>query len=424
MTNQQGPAGPSGNPGRKRPGPTIDLKATEVASGPMSGEEAATGAEQRASAASESPESNPLADPPWRLIAAVVAAGAAVLLLLALIGRPYSGREGDAAVLETRLTQLEQQVRELADRSAPAAVDPKVIDALAARVGALEAALLTQRPGTSDPALVNRMATLEGELKTLDEKIGVVPRRIDEIGTIAREARQRVEGTAAAVNGLTEKVARLANEPIARNQVDALTERTASLERSTAAVAAELGKDFSGRAVDRAARLSAAATALNAAVERGESFAAELASLQALGADANALTALQPFTASGLPSPASLCRELLTLVPDLRKAAGTPSDDGSFLGRLTANAQKLVRVRPIGEVAGDDPAAILARVEERATQSDVDGARAELGKLPGDARSGAQSWIAKAQARTAAVTASRRLAAEALAALAKSPGAQ
>src|SRR5947199_5264449 len=105
MTNQQGPAGPSGNPGRKRPGPTIDLKATEVASGPMSGEEAATGAEQRASAASESPESNPLADPPWRLIAAVVAAGAAVLLLLALIGRPYSGREGDAAVLETRLTQ-------------------------------------------------------------------------------------------------------------------------------------------------------------------------------------------------------------------------------------------------------------------------------------------------------------------------------
>jgi hypothetical protein len=146
--------------------------------------------------------------------------------------------------------------------------------------------------------------------------------------------------------------------------------------------------------------------------------------LQALGADPKALPALAPFAASGIPSAASLSGELLVLMPALNKAGGTPAPEGGVLARLAADAKSLVRIRPIGDVKGDDPAAILACAELRATKSDIPGALAELAKLPEDARAPAQAFIAKAQAREAALDASRRLAADALAALAKSPEAR
>jgi hypothetical protein len=85
---------------------------------------------------------------------------------------------------------------------------------------------------------------------------------------------------------------------------------------------------------------------------------------------------------------------------------------------LQANAEKLVRIRPIEEFAGDDPAAIIARIEARAAQADLAGALAELAKLPPGLRAGAQGWIAKTEARNAAVELSRRFAADAVAALA------
>jgi len=50
---------------------------------------------------------------------------------------------------------------------------------------------------------------------------------------------------------------------------------------------------------------------------------------------------------------------------------------------------------------------------------DLAGALTEFGNLPETVRAPAQGWIAKAQARTAALAASRTFAADALAALAK-----
>ena len=104
------------------------------------------------------------------------------------------------------------------------------------------------------------------------------------------------------------------------------------------------------------------------------------------------------------------------------RAAGEPPRDGSFLDRLQANAEKLVRVRPVDEEPrGDDRGAILARVEQRAAQGNIAGALAELAKLPRRAARRSQAWIAKAEARNKAIDASRRLAADAVAALKAAP---
>jgi len=166
-------------------------------------------------------------------------------------------------------------------------------------------------------------------------------------------------------------------------------------------------------------RVAAIATLLRAAIERGDPFTSELAAAQALAANPTALAPLQAFAASGAPTAAVLARELLALAPSLLNEAATPARDAGFLERLQASAEKLVRVRPVDEAPGDDPAAVVARIEVRAAQADLAGALAELAKLPAPLRARAQGWIAKAQARTAAVEASQRFAADAVAVLGK-----
>jgi hypothetical protein len=110
---------------------------------------------------------------------------------------------------------------------------------------------------------------------------------------------------------------------------------------------------------------------------------------------------------------------LSSLEPALLQAAETKPPESGFLEKLQAHAERLVRIRPIEEIAGDEPAAVIARVEVKAARGDVPGALTELGKLPPPLRAPAQAWIDRAQGRAGALAASRRFAADALAALVK-----
>ena len=171
---------------------------------------------------------------------------------------------------------------------------------------------------------------------------------------------------------------------------------------------------------DSKSRLAIAASALRNSVERGSPFSAELTAAKSLAGDATALAPLEPFAATGLPAAAALAQELARVVPALFKATTREPRDGGFLERLQANAEKLVRVRPVGEVPGDSPDRIVARIEAKAAASDIEGALAELAKLPAPMRAPAEPWIKKAQARQAAIAAARQFAQGALAAIGKS----
>ena len=207
---------------------------------------------------------------------------------------------------------------------------------------------------------------------------------------------------------------------IERGELDALVNRVAAVERAAKSVEAELAKRSAAASQDQAVRLAVAAAALTTAVERGEPFAAELAAVKALAPAPELLAALDGFAASGVPAPAALARELAALVPALNAAAGAPPRNGGLLDRLAANAEKLVRIRPLEDAPGSDPAAIVARIEVKAARADLAGALAELSQLPANVRAPAEPWIKQAQARAAAVAASRRVAADALAGLGKS----
>jgi hypothetical protein len=155
------------------------------------------------------------------------------------------------------------------------------------------------------------------------------------------------------------------------------------------------------------------------AVASGASFLAELDEVKSLGADEKSIAPLVPFATSGVPTIAVLAQELRTLMPAVVKASGGQGSAGGYLERLEASAAKLVRIRPVDVPAGDDASAVLARVEKEAANAAIDDALVDLGKLDAATRAPAQGWIAKAQARQAALAAARQLASDTAHALGK-----
>jgi hypothetical protein len=444
---------PSGTSGerRRRPAPTINLKATEIASEPVAAaapspapdpapvSASARPAEPQAPSAAEPPQAPPPEPPrdrtassaspppasgiswlppdvPWSVVAAAAAGAAAVLLFVAAVWLMAPRPVDAVASLTPRIAGIESQLRELAARPVPPGIDPKSVEALSERLAKLEAASAS-RPAAPNAALAGRVAALEKSIRPLTDTLTGLARRADEADAALRSMRGRAD---AAETGLAElrDVSRTASGDHAA--LEKLTARIAALEKSDRAIAEELAKRAAA-ASDAPVRRAIAAAALQAAMERGNAYASELAAVKALDPNRAELPVLERFAATGIPSAAVLGRELVVLMPALQRAAGGAAREGGFLDRLQANAEKLVRVRPVEAIKGEDTGAILSRAEARASQADIPGALAELASLPAEIRAPAADWIARARARIQAVEAGRKLAAGALSALSGNP---
>ena len=413
MTSEKGPPPDPPSARRRRPPPVNNLEATEVQS---------TAADSRVDASSPPPRDSPPREPQeppsdrrpfawlpeelsWAHLSAGIAGaiGALFLVLLLWLVGALSGGGNSSTDLGPRLASIEKKlndlVKDFAARPAPASVDPKAIDDALARLAKLESAQArmesgqarlesaqaTPRAPVTDPVVLGRLSATENAVNSLADNVAAISRRTEGIDTTLRDTSNKIEKLSAALADL----------------------------QSTARAAA-IGSD-------RAVRLAVAAAALRATVERGDSFSSELAVVKPLASNAGMLAPLEPFAATGVPSNAALAQELTVIIQPMLRAAGAPPRDGNFLDRLQANAEKIVRIRPIDDARGDDRSAILARIEQRAAQANIPGALAELAKLPPDARAAAQGWIAKAEARNSAIEVSRRFAADAMAALKTTP---
>ena len=85
---------------------------------------------------------------------------------------------------------------------------------------------------------------------------------------------------------------------------------------------------------------------------------------------------------------------------------------------MQASAAKLVKIERI-DTSGTDRGAVVARTTAAALRNDSNEARRELKTLAPADRAAAQAWLDKADARDAALAASRQFAADAMAVLAK-----
>ena len=134
--------------------------------------------------------------------------------------------------------------------------------------------------------------------------------------------------------------------------------------------------------------------------------------------DAAALKPLDAFAATGVPSPAALSRDLLTIVPKLAPPAPEGTTGSSILSKLSAGAAGLVKVERT-DGAGTDRGAVVARITAAALRNDFAEARRELKGLSPDERAPAKDWLDKADARDAALSTARKFADDAMTALAK-----
>jgi len=447
--------------GKRRRPPTIDLKATEVASEPVQPNQATdkpaematepppaggpaaesvaaprTGAKAEAKPAAKSgvlpawlgtaPWSERLAAMrprlDWRLDWRLVGAGAAgagvmlLLLLAAYAGGAFTPRDAVAPVA-AQVASLETQLRALAARPQPAPADPRPLAELNARVAAAEQALAKldaklqsasaePRPPQVDPTLAARVAALEAALRPLAD----LSPRIDAASGAARDAGARADAAYEAA----QKSAQGAAAAPDRKEIDDLAARIAALEQATKTADARI---TTTAGADKAGRLAFTAAVLRGAVTRGEPYARELGAVRPLLPDAKVLAALEPFAATGVPSADDLSRELTLLGPTMLAAAGTPAQDTSLMGRLRSTG--LIRIRPLSEAPGDDPATVIGRADVKATHGDLAGARADVVSLPPAVQAPAQGWIARVDARDAALATARSLAETAIGTLAK-----
>jgi hypothetical protein len=386
---------PSPDPGRaKRAPPTIDLEASEVSGEirkpdpePEPGPEAGPGP-------GPEPQSEPPPQKPSRggisagLIGAVTGAIAAALVVAAVW---FSGWPGTPIPLEPT----------------PQA-DTSAVDALTSRVAALEARTAKSPASAPDPAVAARIDALEKSVAALRGEVAGAHAQSDKL--------------AAAIDAV--KSAPGESSP---PDLSAINERIAQIERTMSAQSAAIAQQGasiadSKPADDAALRRVVAATLLDVEVRTGDPFGSALAAMKSLAANADTLKPLDGFAASGVPSAATLSRELLTLVPKLQPPAApeTATTGTGLADRLEAGAVKLFRIQRT-DAGGTDRGAIVARVTAAALRNDIAESRRELNTLTPADRAAAQAWIDKADARDAALTASRQFAADAMAALAK-PG--
>ena len=140
---------------------------------------------------------------------------------------------------------------------------------------------------------LSRLAAAEAATKSLSDSLAALTRRVDDVAAAAQSALAQAKSASTAADAAKSA----AQAGVARSDLDALAARIAALESAVKTLADDI-KHETATADDRAARLTVAAEALRAAVERGAPYQAELAAVKSLGADQSATAPLEPFAAS------------------------------------------------------------------------------------------------------------------------------
>ena len=396
-----------GGDANKRTPPTIDLAASEVTDSPRvsealeahestpdhSGPHAESSSESHAeSLAASSPRPSRSSS---IFLSALAGAAAALLVIGAatLAGWPEKPAQVSTAPLADNIASNKAEIAALGSRVAKVESD---------------AAKPAPRP-VADPALAARIETLEKSLASLRGDVAAV-RGQNEKAAVAISEIKSTSPQAAMATG---------SQP-ATVDTSAIEERIAKIERATAALSAAVAAPAPQQppAEDPNVRKMAAATQLDAAVRQSEPYAVALAAARSVAGDAEVLKPLDAFAATGIPTPNALCRELLTLLPKLAPKPDAQPAPSGMVERLQQSAAKLVRIQRVDAPASGN-AAILARVTAAAQRDDLNEAKRELMQLPPSDRATVQVWIAKVDARDAALAASRQFASDTMTALSK-----
>lgn len=223
---------------------------------------------------------------------------------------------------------------------------------------------LANAPAADTSALEQRIATLEG-----------------------------AKGEAPQVDGLSEKIAAL--ESTLQSERSAQASATAELTRRLADAEAKINEPRDDIEVARAI----ASAALKAAIDRGGPFLTELDTLSKVTPDDPAISSLQSFAATGVPSRSELMQKFPDVANAMLSAINQPDPNQGIMERLTESAFSLVKVRPVGNIEGETPEAQIARMENKLRNGDLQGAALEWNGLPDAAKTASADYKKSLDAR-------------------------
>jgi hypothetical protein len=318
-----------------------------------------------------------------------------------------------AQALDARIGALESAQAGFAKAAALDAIDKRIakLESTSVEPGAVAAAQADARAARDDAAKALAQAAAAGQAN--DKPAPPAPPMAPDpriAGLVADEAALagRVDKLEAGLGGRIDKLDATLDDRIGKIEA-ALGDRIGKIEAALAAPKTESRvpptevvpkSDFAAQAI--------AALALEQRLRAGEPFAAEWAALSRLGADNDALAKLKPYSDSGAPTAAVLAVSFAKIAPDLVAADNPESGDG-VVDRMLDHVRKLVRVRAVGEVAGDDPAALVSQIQAALARGQTAQALGLYARLPEAARKAGADWARTADARVAADAAAASL---------------
>lgn len=388
----------------KRAPPTIDLEATEVSTSAAPAGDGEPAAEAAAPPDDVTPNDDastkPDAEPPPR-------ARKTRLLPLPAVAALSGAATGALVVAAFWLFALPPRTAPIT-AAAPPQVSAAAFDALAARVASVETKPAPPPAVAADPRAAARIDAQDKIIAALREELGVLRAQTQQL-TAATEALKAAPRDSAPAAPAAPAV-----------DLSPINERLTQIEQTAKKLSSETAQRNAQPANDLALRRIVAASLLDTSVRQGEPYAALLAAAKPLAIDPATLTPLDAFAASGVPGVSVLSRELVAQVSKLApQASASAAGEQGILDRLQAGAAKLVRIQRTDKASGNDRDAVVSRATAAALRNDVATARRELDALSPADRAAMQPWIDKADARSAALAASRQFAADAMAALAK-----
>jgi hypothetical protein len=229
-------------------------------------------------------------------------------------------------------------------------------------------------------------ATLDARLAAIEHRLDTLQNLSDRIGTLERRP---APDASAAIAPLDDRF----------QQLDARLDRVE-------ARLSQLIKDQTLRG-DSAQRVLIVALAdLGNAVSSSQSFAAQLASVEALGQGrqgwAATLRPIEDAARTGLPSAAILAQRFSDdVAPGILRADAASSGPQAGLGdAILAKLRALVIIRRTdGSGTGNPVETAVATAEAALAKGDLGGAVAALNSLDGAAKAAAASWLQTAQQR-------------------------
>ncbi len=283
------------------------------------------------------------------------------------------------SALDRRVSAVEMIAQNLPSKTTVQELDGKVAQ-LQKEVGAL--------------ATQGDLAAMQDNLAALQKTVDALPPGAthDELAALAdRVARLEAGGAAGSGGGVDSTAVTALNSRIdqAQASLKALTDRVAAVEK----------KLSSGPGDSALAARAIAVVALRRAIDEGGPFATDLDLAAALGLPADDVAQLKPFAGKGVATKATLAAQFAD-VGDAIIAATTKADPNAGLWqRIMAGLGSLVTVRPVGPVAGNDPAAIVSRMRAAVDAGDFATALGERDGLPEAGKSASADWAAAAQDR-------------------------